>query len=122
MNEKLIAYNLSLFDPDDAAGMGASAWLGMMPFGATLVYASVAPHEDDGGATIDIQDDGTDIVTAIAAATHLTPGEWISTHCGGTETPVAIAAGSELEIDANSVAATTRLDIVMLFLHGESWG
>ncbi len=123
MNEKLIAYNLSLLDPDNnAGGLGVSASLFMVPFGATLVYASVSPQTDDGGATIDIQDDGTDIVTALDASDYDVPGEWISTHCGGTETPVAIAAGSELEIDANSVAATTRLDITLLFLHGESWG
>lgn len=123
MNEKLVTYNLQIFDPDTAGGaVGASAWLGMVPFGATLVYASVSPHEDDAGATIDIQDDGTDIVTAISAADHDVPGEWISTHCGGTNTPVAIAAGSELEIDANNVAATTRLDVTLVFLHGETWG
>jgi len=121
MNERLVAYSLSIMDPAETA-LGASAWLGMLPFGGTLVYASAAPHENDSAATIDIQDDGTDIVTAIACATAGTPGEWISTHCGGAETPVAIAAGSELEIDANSVAATTRLDIVMLFLTGETWG
>ena len=122
MNERLIAYNLSLFDPTDDSGMGASASVFMVPFGATLVYASAAPHENDGGATIDIQDDGTDIVTALTCAVAGTPGEWISTHCGGTETPVDIVAGSEMEIDANAVAATTRLDITLLFLHGESWG
>ncbi len=123
MNEQLIAYNLSIFDPDDNTGaLGDSSWLGMVPFGATLVYASVAPHEDDASATMDIQDDGSDIVTAIAAATHLTPGEWISTHCGGSETPVAIAAGSELELDFNSAAGGNRFDVTLLFLSGETWG
>lgn len=123
MNEKLIAYNLSIFDPDDGAGaLGDSACMVMVPFGATLVYASVAPHEDDASATMDIQDDTVDIVTAIAAATHLVPGEWISTHCGGTETPVAIDAGSELELDFNSAEPTSRFDVTLLFLLGESWG
>ena len=122
MNERLVAYNLSILDPNDAGGMGASAWLGMLPFGGTLVYASARPHENDADATIDIQDDTADIVTAISCAVAATPGEWISTHCGGSETPVTIAAGSELEIDANNVAATTRLDITMLFLTGETWG
>jgi len=121
MNERLVAYSLSIMDPAESA-LGASAWLGMLPFGGTLVYASARPHKNDADATIDIQDDTADIVTAISCAVAATPGEWISTHCGGAETPVAIAAGSELEIDANSVAATTRLDIVMLFLTGETWG
>ena len=123
MNEQLIAYNLSIFDPDDGAGaLGDSSCMVMIPFGATLVYASVSPHEDDGGATLDIQDDGTDIATAIDAAVHLVPGEWISTHCGGSETPVAIVAGSELELDFNSAEATTRFDVTLLFLQGETWG
>jgi len=120
MNERLITYNLSLFDPNGT--LSTSAWLGMVPFGATLVYACVSPHEDDSGATIDIQDDGVDIVTAISAADHDVPGEWISTHCGGAETPVQIAAGSELEIDINSAAATTRFDVSLVFLQGETWG
>jgi hypothetical protein len=114
MNENLLSYHLSIFDPDDAAGMSASAWLGMMPVNATLVYASVSPHEDDASATIDIQ--------ALDASDYDVPGEWISTHCGGSETPVRIVAGSELEVDANSVAATTRLEITMLFLTGAGWG
>jgi hypothetical protein len=120
MNEKLIAYNLSLLDPNGA--LSTSAWLGMVPFGATLVYASVSPFPDDAGATIDIQDDTVDIVTAIDASDYDVPGEWISTHCGGSETPVAIVAGSELEIDINAADAGTRFDITLLFLHGESWG
>jgi hypothetical protein len=123
MNEQLIAYSLSIFDPDDNTGaLGDSSWYSIIPFGATLVYASVSPHENDGGATMDIQDDGSDIVTAIDAAVHLVPGEWISTHCGGTETPVVIVAGSDLELDFNSAAATTRFDVILLFLQGESWG
>jgi hypothetical protein len=123
MNERLITYNFQIFDPDHSGGaIGASALLTMVPFGATLVYASVSPHEDDSGATIDIQDDATDIVTGIDASDHDVPGEWISTHCGGSQTPVAIAAGSELEIDVNSAAATTRLDVTLLFLQGETWG
>lgn len=123
MNENILVYNLSIFDPDNNTGsVGTSAYLGMLPVGATLIYASVSPHEDDSGATIDIQDDGTDIVTAIDASDHDVPGEWASTAVGGSNTPVAIAAGSEIEIDANSTAATTRLDVMLWFLTGETWG
>lgn len=123
MNEKIVTYNLSVFDPDDNTGsVGASACMVMVPFGATLIYASVSPHEDDADATMDIQDDGTDIVTAIDASDHDVPGEWISVHAGGTQTPVAIAAGSEIELDFNSAAATTRFDVTLAFLQGEIWG
>lgn len=123
MNERLVAYNLNIADPDSAASVGSSgAAIVMVPFGATLVYASVSPMTDDAGATMDIQDDGTDIVTAVSAADHDVPGEWISTHAGGTNTPVAIAAGSEISIDINAAAAANRFDVTLLFLTGESWG
>lgn len=123
MNERLIAYTLNVADPDASAAVGSSgAAYVMVPFGATLVYASVSPFEDDTGATMDIQDDAVDIVTAIDASDHDVPGEWISTHCGGTQTPVAIAAGSEVTLDFNAAAVANRFDVVLLFLVGESWG
>ncbi len=122
MNERLIAYNLNIADPDEAGTVAGSAAMVMVPFGATLIYVSVSPMEDDTGATIDVQDDGTDIVTAVDASDHDVPGEWISIHAGGTETPVAIAAGSEIEIDINAAAAANRFDVTLIFLTGESWG
>ena len=94
----------------------------MVPFGATLVYASAAPWDDDASATLDLHDDGVEIIAALDCATKAAPGEWISTHAGGTETPVAIAAGSEMTVDFNSAAAANRFDIVFNFLVGESWG
>ena len=51
--------------------------------------------------TADIQDDGTDVITAVAASTALTPGTWYTPALGGTETPVHIAAGSDIEVDIN---------------------
>ena len=122
MNERLVAYNLNIGDPDESQAVGASAAMVMVPFGCTLVYASVSPFEDDTGATIDIQDDGTDIVTAIDASDHDVPGEWATPHTGGTNTAVAIAAGSEIEIDVNNAAAANRFDVTLLFLTGETWG
>lgn len=122
MNERLVAYTFSVVDPVDTAVVGAANFMTMVPFGATLVYACVSPMEDDAGATVDIQDDGTDIVTAIDASDHDVPGEWISTHFGGTATPVNIAAGSEIELDFNSAAAGNRFDVTLLFLTGETVG
>lgn len=122
MNERLVAYNLNIADPTEASGITTAACMVMVPFACTLIYVSVSPYADDDGATIDIQDDGTDIVTAVDASDHDVPGEWISIHAGGTETPVAIAAGSEIEVDANAVAVGNRLDVTLLFLTGESWG
>lgn len=122
MNERLIAYNLNIGDPDEGAAVSASAAMVMVPFGCTLVYVSVSPMEDDAGATIDIQDDGTDIVTGVDASDHDVPGEWASVHAGGTNAAVEIAAGSEIEVDINSAAVANRFDVTLLFLTGESWG
>lgn len=122
MNERIITYNLNLTDPDQTSALSGSAAFIPMPVSATLIYAAIAPFEDDAGATMDIQDDGTDIVTAVDASDHDVPGEWISTHCGGSQTPVSIAAGSMIEIDLNSAAAGNRFDITLWFLTGETWG
>ena len=122
MNERLVAYSFHVADPVDTATLGTGAANFIIPFGATLIYASASPMEDDSGATLDIQDDGTDIVTAIACATAGTVGEWQSTHAGGDETPVAVAAGSEIELDFNNAAAENAFTVTLLFLTGESWG
>jgi hypothetical protein len=122
MNERLIAYTLNITDPDESAAVSQSATMVMIPFDATLVYASVSPFEDDTGAVMDIQDDGTDIVTGIDASDHDVPGVWKSTHCGGANAPIQIAAGSELELDFDAGAAANRFDVVLLFLTGSNWG
>lgn len=122
MNERLVAYTFSPGDPTEAGALGALAVYFMLPFSATLVYASGAPFVDDTGLTMDLNDDGSVIVTALDIADKEAPGEWISTHAGGTETPVAIAAGSEMTVDFNAAAIANRVEIQFLFLTGESWG
>lgn len=122
MNERLVSYTFNLFDPDDAAGLGNLCAYFMVPFGATLVYVSGTPMTDDAGCTLDVHDDGAAIITALACAVKAAPGEWISTHCGGTETPVRIAAGSEITMDLNAIAVGVRFDVQLLFLTGETVG
>lgn len=123
MNERLIAYTPTIVDPAEAESVSdAGAAYFMVPFQATLVYASVSPFEDDDSATMDIQDDASDIVTGIDASDHDVPGEWQSTHVGGSNDPVQIAAGSEISLDFNSVSAANRFDVVLLFLVGSDWG
>ncbi len=122
MNERLVAYTFNLFDPDNTAGLGDLCAYFMVPFGATLIYASGSPMTDDAGTTLDVHDDGAAIISALACAVKATPGEWISTHAGGTQTPVAIAAGSEITMDLNSIEVAVRFDVQLLFLTGESWG
>ena len=123
MNEKLIAYTWNWCDPNDAAGLGNLCGYFMLPFGATLVYASGAPMTDDAGTTLDLMDDAAAAgPTAMVSATKAVPGEWISTHCGGTETPIEIAAGSEMTVDLNGIEVGVRYDAQFLFLIGESVG
>ncbi len=73
------------------------------------------------GFTIDIQDDGTDVIAALAANTALTPGTWKSVHMGGTEDAVHIAAGSEVEVDLNLTGGSTptaAFTLVIWYLGG----
>ena len=122
MNERLVSFTYNIYDPNDAAGLGNLALYFMVPFGATLVYVSGTPMTDDAGCTLDVHDDGAEIIAGLACAVKATPGEWISTHCGGTNTPIAIAAGSEMTVDLNAIAVGVRFDVQFLFLVGESWG
>jgi len=73
------------------------------------------------GFTIDIQDDGSDVIAAIAADTALTPGTWKSVHMGGEEDAVHIAAGSEVEIDLNLTGGsspTATFTVAIYYLAG----
>jgi len=81
-----------------------------MPVGMTILGVSLCAEAFTGtptAFTVDIQDDGTDVITAIAASTAGTPGTWLTPALGGTEIPVHIAAGSDVEIDVNLSAGST---------------
>lgn len=84
----------------------------------TIVGVSCSPSANDAGLTIDINDDGSAAIAAIDAATKATPGTWKSTHLGGSQTPVAVAAGSVLSFDANNAAANTRVCVLIYALTG----
>jgi hypothetical protein len=122
MNERIFVITQNIADPDNSASVTTGACYFMLPVQATLVAVSVSAHDDDAGATIDILDDGTDIVTGIDASDQDVPGEWLSTDFGGTNAPVEIAAGSEMSIDVNSAAAANRFDVVMYFKSGSLYG
>ena len=119
MNDRMIVLNYTVTDPDEAAASGALALYDYIPFQLTIIAVSVAPLEDDAAATLDINDEGTGVIAAIDASDHDAPGTWKSTHIGGTETPVTIAAGSELSLDINSGAAANRFDVSIWALVGE---
>lgn len=80
------------------------------PIGFTVWGASLCAEAFTGvptAFTADIQDDGTDVITAITASTALTPGTWYTPALGGTNTPVHIAAGSDVEVDINLAGGST---------------
>jgi hypothetical protein len=53
------------------------------------------------GFNIDINDDGAGVITAVAANTAGTPGNWKSTHFGGSNAPVHVTCNSKVSIDVN---------------------
>ena len=124
MNENLVSYTFSATDATEGNALGAAQFHFIVPFGATLVYASAAPQDDDALQTVDINNltASSVLVAAIDATDKDVPGEWISTHFGGTETPVQIAAGAVLNLDFNNSAIANRVDVQMLFLQGSTWG
>lgn len=93
------------------------------PVGLTLVNVSFGVEALTGSPTnvnIDIQDDTNDVITAITR-TSAGVAEWVSTHFGGSETPVAIAEGSVLEVDVNfsgGSSPTADYDVLLTFLAG----
>lgn len=93
-----------------------------IPYDFTLVYMEAGASADDAGLTVDLNDDGTVIVAALACATAATPGRWRTTHVGGTETPVPIAAGSLMTLDANAAAADTDICVTLWGLTGAATG
>ncbi len=75
-----------------------------VPVGITIHGVSLCAEAFSGTPTafdIDIQDDATDVITAVTASTAGTPGTWYTPALGSTQTPVHIAAGSDVEIDIN---------------------
>ena len=103
--------NLVVFDFDAQAQVDADSVHGFYAVkGFTIIGASLEAEAFTGTPTafdIDVQDDGTDVITALTASTALTPGTWLSTAVGGAETPVKVAAASEVEIDVNLTGGST---------------
>lgn len=119
MNERLICIPLPSVFPGASAALGDGYGYYYCRHDLTVVYVSAAPSVDDPGLTLDINDDGTAIIAALSCADADIPGEWESTHVGGTETPVTIAAGSKISFDANAAANATQIVGYILALVGE---
>jgi hypothetical protein len=120
MSSQVITFNFSSQSQADADGVHTLK----LPFGITVVGVTVCAEAFTGSPTgfnIDLQKDAIDVITAVAANSAGTPGEWKSTHFGGSNTPVAVAAGSVIEIDVNLTAGTTPTadyDITIFALAG----
>ena len=88
-----------------------------MPVGMTILGVSLCAEafaNTPTTFTIDIQDDGTDTsIAALAASTAGTPGTWYTPALGGTETPITVAAGSDVEIDLNLDSDTADFTAIL---------
>lgn len=95
-----------------------------VPFGFTIVGVSLCAEAFTGsptGFSIDVQDDGSDVITGVSADTAGTAGTWESTHVGGSNDPVHVDADSEIEIDVNfsgGSSPTADYDVVLFGLVG----
>lgn len=116
MNERLNV--MSFQDGEVGITLGANFAYTDIFYDITIVAVAVAPSADDAGGTIDINDDGTGVITAIDCSDQNVPGTWKSTHVGGTNAPVKVAAGSLLSLDGNSLASGTRVNVQIWFLAG----
>jgi hypothetical protein len=116
MNETLITIPFKLVNPTEGGALGALDYYLNVPCDGYIVYVSVGADTDDTGLTFDINDDGAAGIAGIICADKEDPGEWISTHFGGANAPVFVAAGSELSFDANNAANATTIGGYILFL------
>jgi hypothetical protein len=121
MNERLVVIDIPSVYPGASAALGADYAYLIAPMDLLLIYACAAPSVDDSGATLDIEDDGTAIVDDLSVADADVPGEWKSTHVGGTNAPVRIAAGSKISFTGANTANGTTIVGQMWCLTSEAW-
>jgi hypothetical protein len=119
MNERLV-YITGEVGQDGVTLSTGALLIKLPPIGMKMVYASFHTTADTATATVNIQDDGTDVIASAldAAAGATTPVEWNSKHFRGTYDPVLFAGGSVLEIDTVNFAASQRLQYLLAFLAG----
>lgn len=120
MREMLCEHSITIADPDETGAVGTLEGYWQPPFGLTIVAVSVAPRDDDAGATLDIDDDGTNVITAIDASDANVPGTWLTPGFGGTNTPVKVAANSKISFDFNNAAAANAFFVSVWYLVGEA--
>jgi len=120
MNDRLVIFNRSLVDPTEGNAIGTLEGYVDAIVDMTIVGVSVSPQVDDAGATVDIDDDGTNVISGIDASDQNVPGTWKSTALGGgTNAPVHVAAGSKVSFDINAGAIGTAFNVDLYVLIGE---
>ena len=106
MSDRLVTFTFSAQAQADADGVHTLyAAVGLTLVGVTLCAEAFTGTPT--GFNVDIQDDGADVITAIAANTAGTAGSWLTAHFNGANMSVAVAAGSEIEVDVNLVGGTS---------------
>ncbi|MCP5018909.1 MAG: hypothetical protein GY938_27075 [Ketobacter sp.] len=120
MRERIMMINRSLVDPTEGNAIGTLEGYIQLPFAYDIVAISVSPQVDDAGATIDVDDDGTNVITAIDASDQNVPGTWASPGFGGTNAPVHVAKNSKVSFDVNSGAVATAFNVDMVVLVGSA--
>lgn len=117
MNERMIT--LTLTAGETGTTLSTTYQYITVPISITIVGVVASPNVDDPGLTIDILDDTVEVIAAVVCDTKATPGTWLSSHFGGANAPVRVAADSVLSLDANSAAANTMVTVVIWALVGE---
>ncbi len=119
MLERCCNLSFTAVDPTEGNALGALNVYFDAIFDMTIIAVSAAPETNDAGATMDIDDDGSNVITAIDISDQNVPGTWKSAVAGGTNDPVFVAAGSKLGFDFNSAAAGTAVFVNVWYLIGE---
>jgi hypothetical protein len=87
----------------------------------TIVGVSLCAEAFTGtpsGFNVDVQGDGSDVITGVAANTAGTPGTWKTLHVGGSEAAVHVEAGSSVEVDVNlSGGSSPTADFTLLIYY-----
>ncbi len=106
MKENIVALPFYVQGQVDADGViEFEALCGMTIHGVNLCAEAFTGSPT--GFNIDVQVETADVITAVAANSAGTSGTWKTPELGGTQTPVHVDAGEDVEIDVNLTGGST---------------
>lgn len=118
MNERLVT--ICVTDGEVGGSIGDAYRTITVPCDMAIIYACASSNADQATQTVDINDDAVEIIGDIDAADASVPGTWKSTHMGGANAPIKVAAGSKLTLDLNNNTDTNAKVMVQIWaLTGE---